>query len=172
MGGFRVTKYDPRLRLPSGTYTVSEWTSLSDIGNVYGGRVFEYSDYLNVENLYVEAVKIFMQVACVEELQIKDLEKYEFRGQHISGRELSEMETFFNDKCVVDANVSGKDLDIVVRFVLREMLWCRLEGPDGFYVHFGYDYYMYVGAKNIGATAPAMPDGIFAERFSSPYFKT
>jgi len=34
----------------------------------------------------------------------------------------------------------------VCRLVLREILWCKLESPNGFYIHFGYDYYMYFGS--------------------------
>ena len=34
---FRVTKYDPRFRDPSGAYMREEWTAVSDIGRTFGG---------------------------------------------------------------------------------------------------------------------------------------
>jgi hypothetical protein len=65
--------------------------------------------------------------------------------------------------------VCGSDLDWVVRLALREALWCRLKGERGFYVHFGYDYYMYIGSEVLGADPPPMPPGMFAEVFDSPH---
>jgi hypothetical protein len=58
----------------------------------------------------------------------------------------------------------------VIRRLLREEFWCRLEGADGF-IHIGYDYYMYLGVARQcpGAEALARQAGLFVERFQSPY---
>jgi hypothetical protein len=67
------------------------------------------------------------------------------------------------------ALVSAEQLDRVIRLALREAIWCRLEGASGFYVHFGYDYYMYIGSESSEPAPPLLPPGIHAEPFDSPY---
>ena len=37
----------------------------------------------------------------------------------------------------------------VVRLILPEFLWCKLESKTGLYFHFGYDYYMYCGGLDL-----------------------
>jgi hypothetical protein len=61
-------------------------------------------------------------------------------------------------------------LAIAFRAVLREEWWCRFESSTGF-VHFGYDYYMYVGVSRRSAVAEdaALSRGLFVEPFTSPY---
>src|SRR5438105_2484874 len=36
-------------------------------------------------------------------------------------------------------------IDLLVRLALREEVSLKINGENGFYVHFGWDYYMYVG---------------------------
>jgi hypothetical protein len=58
----------------------------------------------------------------------------------------------------------------VIRRVLREEFWCRLEGPEAF-VHLGYDYNMYVGVPHPCPEAEQLARrlGLFVEPFHSPY---
>jgi hypothetical protein len=46
----------------------------------------------------------------------------------------------FNNDSVLPLDRIGE----IIRRILREEFWCRLEGSKGF-VHFGWDYYMYIG---------------------------
>lgn len=62
----------------------------------------------------------------------------------------------------------GSAVDDVVRLALREVVWCRLESPSGFFVHFGYDYYMYVGTPE-AIEPPTVSPRVFVEEFPSPY---
>jgi hypothetical protein len=61
----------------------------------------------------------------------------------------------------------------VIRSALREEMSCRLIGDDGhFEVHFGYDLYMYVVAREERTAVAewAVAEDIFTERdFLSPY---
>jgi hypothetical protein len=54
--------------------------------------------------------------------------------------------------------------------LLREEFWCRLEGPEAF-LHFGWDYYLYVGVATFCPTAILLTHqlGLFVEAFTSPY---
>ena len=168
MVGFRVTKYDPSLRLPNGNYSRDEWTSASDIGRECDGRIFTCSDYLRVETSYVDAVRSFLEASELRSLRVADLQVNEITAETLAS-ELVE-ETRAQAATVVDGMVvRGEDLGWIVRLALREALWCRLKGDHGFYVHFGYDYYMYVGSEKLSAVPAQVPPGVFAEPFESPY---
>jgi hypothetical protein len=57
----------------------------------------------------------------------------------------------------------------IIRRILREELWCRLESSEGF-IHFSWDYYMYVGVPHPCPTAEARAAelGLYVEEFASP----
>ena len=54
--------------------------------------------------------------------------------------------------------------------VFREEFWCRFQADDGF-VHFGWDYYMYIGVPHRCPAAEQMANelGLYVEDFVSPY---
>ncbi len=58
------------------------------------------------------------------------------------------------------------------RGVLQEKYWCRFASANCF-VHFGYDFYMYVGVPIAcdNAIELARRAGLFAEVFQSPYHR-
>jgi hypothetical protein len=41
------------------------------------------------------------------------------------------------------------DIERICRLNLREALWCKLEDEGGQFVHFGWDYYMYIGGADL-----------------------
>lgn len=167
MAGFRVTKYDPRIRTPDGSYPLAEWTSVGDVGKTYDGRVVDVGDYMRVEDAYVAAAKRFLAASDVRQLRVVALERVGFGlGEPVlaSSEAIAAYERVFEGK-----EVAAEDFEWVVRLALREVLWCRLEGERGFYVHFGYDYYMYVGWDEARPRVPEMPDGVFVEIYASPY---
>lgn len=163
MSGFRVTKYNPQLRDADGAYLRSEWTAVSDIGRAFEGRILQAKEYLRVESSYVSAVRIFLATSGVTWLRVTELERYGITEKKLVGNSTEVKRHYQN---VSDGRVvRGDDLDWVVRLVLREAIWCILRGDNGFYVQFGYDYYMFVGAEHLRDVPPPMPDGMFAERY-------
>lgn len=58
----------------------------------------------------------------------------------------------------------------VLRGILREKYWAKLETKNAF-IHFGWDYYMYIGVPGAPkqASAYAATNGLFVEEFESPY---
>jgi hypothetical protein len=151
---FRVTKYDPRFRDPSGAYTRDDWIAVSDIGKSFGGVTLTAGEYERVENAYVSAVVAMLAEAGVDQLTVCGLEQH------------GDLRAPFGENAVVPiARVAD-----IARSVLREEYWCRLESPKAF-VHFGYDYYMYVGVPEVPsrALAQAHERGLFVEEFKSPY---
>lgn len=165
---WRITKYSPALRDERGAYQKDEWTSISDIGRVYEGEEFTYETYRKVEDAYVSTALSFVSEAGLDSLTITY-----FEAAHSLGERVARLRgiAFDAKRARKGMAVSGEALDNVCRLVLREILWCKLEADNGFYIHFGYDYYMYIGS-------PVPPEksipygrrqGLFIEEMESPY---
>lgn len=167
MTQFRVTKYDPRRRGEDGAFLDHDWTSVTDIGKNFRSGVLTYPQYRIVEDAYVDSVKRLMAVAGVNSLQIAGLEDH---GEHPLRTSLvlddieRRMPTLQEGK-----RISGEDVDIVIRLNLRERIWCRLLGDRYFFVHFGFDYHMYVGLPPATNALPLLPVGMYRELFNSPH---
>jgi hypothetical protein len=148
-----VTKYNPAYRR-QGAYTRDDWTSVSDIGRAFDGVVLTKAEYKRVENAYVASTVAFLREAGVRFLTVVGLENHEKRPLP------------FSEDSVLDATEAAD----VVRRMLRNEFWCRLEGADSF-IHVGYDYYMYVGVpvNCPHSVAMARQIGLFVEPFRSPY---
>ena len=151
---YRVTKFDPALRDVEGRDLGEDWTSYSDIGRAFRGERLTRPVYLAVEDAYVSAAVAFLREAEVTSVIVRGLEA------HVGRRcEIAEGQT-----------IELRRLRTAIRRVLREDCWCRFE-RTGCYLHFGYDYYMYVGVPRpcSNAHAVARDLGLFVEPFSSPY---
>lgn len=140
--------------------------SVSDVGRQMAGRVVELSDYLAVEEAYVETARRFLAQMQVELLRVEGLEVY--GGCDSLPEGLGEESKKYLESVKDGQEVCGENLVQVIRLVLREIVWCRLEGGGGVYVHFGYDYYMYIGSKEKRVSAPSVPSGIFVKICESP----
>jgi hypothetical protein len=154
MHRYRVTKYDPALRTAAGAYVKDDWTSFSDVGRSFCCVTLSRDEYLRVESAYVEAASAFLAEDRAPELRVVGLEIRDDRPS----------------AAVEGSVVARADFDSVCRSVLRGEFWCKFEA-DRRFVHFGWDYYMYVGVMNpcersiLRATAL----GLFVEDFTSPY---
>lgn len=163
----RVTKYPPAHRDPQGRYLRNEWTSIADLGKVFADGVFALADYLAVEQAYVDVVKSILARLRVVELEITELENY---GEPPSPLHIQGITT--SVQAIDDGiKVSGQVLEDVMRLCLREVIWCKLQGEGGFYVHFGYDYYMYVGYGGEMSLDGISAVGIYIEERESPYLE-
>lgn len=154
MPSFRVTKYNPLHRDINGAYTRDDWTSFAQVGQLNDGALLSLHDYQQTENAYIEAAVGFMQEAHIRELTVMGLE-------NADGSVTSIWE---------GATLTLAQSIEVIRAMLREEFWCRLEAPAG-YVHIGWDFYMYVGVpiECPAARAGAERSGLFVEPFNSPY---
>jgi hypothetical protein len=155
---YRVTKYDPRLRDRSGAYRRDEWISPDQIGQTFGGVVFTAAEYQRTEDAYVAAAMAFLRESGCVSLRVVQLENS--RPFQEPGILLSPGVTL----CLAD-------LERVCRLNLRGTIWCKLEDDAGRFIHFGYDYYMYIGVPTPCETAKALAPrlGLFVETFPSPY---
>ncbi|RAI37810.1 hypothetical protein [Rhodoplanes roseus] len=123
-----------------------------------------WAEYGRVEDAYVESVVRLMAACGVEALRMDDL-VYGHLDYDVFGRPeiqpAGEMDDGFW--------FAGQELLKVIRLVLAKLIWCRLSGRDGFYVHFSFqhDYSMYIGCDR-DVAVPALPAGIYAESMPPP----
>jgi hypothetical protein len=150
---YRLTKYDPACRDENGAFSGDDWTSMSDIGETFGGVRLTLSRYLDVEARHLQVMASFIEESNVTRLTALQVEDADALGVR-EGQQLSPLRA-------VEA----------VRAMLRARGWCRLARED-FYIHVGWDYYLYVGTHRPcqRTLALAAEMGLFAEGdFPSPY---
>lgn len=151
---YRVTKYNPALRDVRGAYTVNEWIRVQDIGREFNGVVLSDSEYCRVEQTYIDSALAFLKEGGLASLRVEGLENPK--------RLLLNVEE--------GSVVPIEQVSDLIRQILREEFWCRLEAGGGF-LHFGWDYYMYIGVPNRCVVAEQLAEtlGLYPEEFASPY---
>ncbi len=155
---YRITKYNPKYRDENGRFLQDDWTSISDIGKSFNGIMLIETEYMRIENAYVNSVKSFLRESKIVEMEISGLEIRNYR------------QPGFED--LANGKVYPLDmLDSLFRAALRERLWCKFKWQNKAYVHFGYDYYMFVGVNRFcpHSIAFAQEQGLFVEPFRSPH---
>lgn len=151
---YRVTKYNPALRGPNGEYKGHDWSMYSQIGQTFEGVVLTEQEYRRVENAYVKVALAFLSESGIAALRAIGLENS--REQPL--------------EFVEGSILPVEELPPVFGRILRAEFWCRFQADEGF-VHFGWDYYMYVGVPHRcpAAEQTASALGLHVEEFTSPY---
>lgn len=169
MYSYRVTKYNPIYRNERGAFLNDDWTSVSDIGKSFVAGALSPEEYINIETAYTNAILAFMKCNNLNSLVITNLSKtMRPIKSSICSQEMIDMYRTLKDNQAIDL----KDIPAVARLILREHIWGRLLNEKMF-VHFGYDYYMYIGSQK---TCPITvfqieQSGLFVEEFASPYLE-
>jgi hypothetical protein len=156
---YRVTKYDPALRDFSGAYVADDWTSHSDVGREFNSVTLSESEYLRVEEAYVQAIEALLSDAKIKTLELRGLE----------GCTSIALPDFAKPGAVLSVAQCSE----FARLALREVVWGKLVVPGRAYVHFGYDFYMYIGlpVRCQSAITAVQNLGLFVEAFRSPYLR-
>ncbi|WP_107838652.1 DUF7683 domain-containing protein [Metasolibacillus meyeri] len=164
---WRITKYNPVYRNEHGGYTIeSEWTSSSDIGKNIDGEILTLEGYLKIETAYIDTIMKFLQVNQIDFVRI-------LKVTYIDGNKNSilydkDIETLqLQDDCEVPAS----QIPLLAKMTLREFIHCDFMTED-FFVHFGYDYYMYIGSNHYDEEPLefAEAQGLFVEEMISAYY--
>jgi len=147
-----VTKYDPADRDERGSYTGAEDTD---------------SDHGPVEAAYLRAAAGFAEECGIDRLTV--------RHPEAAGDTTDLLKALFPD---LRGFHDGAEVPLSVALELVRLMlrgdggWCVLEAGDEFFVHVGYDQYMYIGADRPceHAVAGARALGLFPEPIpDSPY---
>lgn len=170
---WRISKYDPAFRSESGGYYLEDWTSASDIDNIFGGSKLTYERYIQIENVYIQSIYSFLHDVKISSLIMINLEKkMSLNEKSVLNR--YRLNWLLNSHKIYD----GKTIDIsdigdICRLNLRELIWCKLELQNKFYIHFGYDYYVYVGScfNCENAIRTTQEVGLYVEFKKSPYLE-
>jgi hypothetical protein len=153
---YRITKYDPLLRNEHGHFLTEDWTSISDIGRTFAQRLLTQSAYQLVEDAYLSTIELFLNEAQISAMTLAAIEGH---GTDISFKK--------------GTSIGFKDILSLSRLTLREELWAKFTIPGKAYIHFGYDYYMYLGVpiQCKSAINSTHELGLFVESFRSPYLR-
>jgi len=157
---WRITKYNPRNRDERGHYLDDkEWTCFSEVGT----NVSE-EDYLRTELDYINAITTFMDEMGLNRLYLNKLEVW-------SDEVLSHNASSFIQKMWVGKAVTTQEIRELAKLTLRNVIWCKLSYKKEFFVRFGYDYYMYIGAITDcpRSREKVQNAGLFVEDYHSPY---
>lgn len=164
MNYWRVTKYNPLHREDGADspYTVDTWTQVEDL---HEGKVC-VEEYKQVEDSYVNACMLF-----AKETGLKKIKVVDFINDMTSSEVLIEHKLDLPDSRDDLEEVAIEELADLVRKNLRGVLYCKIEGENNFYIHFGYDFYMYIGSEFSCESAIKLVEesGLFVEEIVSPY---
>lgn len=167
---WRVTKYNPDFRDENGYYTlIEEWACPSEIGKTINGNEFTLDEYIQVEAAYINSVIQFIEESSIDSLRILQLECDISEEDKKSPLYEEEFEKLVLKE---DLMVNKDEIRLICKMVLRNFLWCQLYSKDNFFVHFGWDYYMFIGSNVncLSAIEFAINNGLFVEQCTSPYF--
>jgi hypothetical protein len=157
---WRVTKYDPINRDADGHYlNQKEWTCYSEVGTKVGIK-----EYLKIEQNYINAISSFMKEIGLRRVHVVALEQWSDEVKRQNANE-------FLSKIWIGKAVTVQEVQELAKLTLRNAIWCKLSFKNQFFVHFGYDYYMYIGADKDCPKAKDIvtQSRLFIERFDSPY---
>jgi len=166
---WRVTKYNPDNRDEHGHYAVVEdWTSPSEIGKTFDGNELTLDDYLRMETAYLDAAMAFMEESGIHFVRILGLEEHITEENRATSLYENEFERLVLKE---DSLISLDDVRLVMKMVLRDFIWCQLYSEERLFIHFGTDYYMYIGSHVDCPSAIewAATHGLFVENKPSPY---
>ena len=167
---WRITKYDPKYRCPSGAYLNDEWCIYGEIGKAFNNVRFDFKEYARIEKLYIDAIELFMECHNISLLQIDTLEKNKKLKKDIHN--IADMVELFHN--IKDGDwIQQAHIQDLCKLILRDKLWCKLRYSRKMFVHFGWDFYMYIGSSLVcdEAILSIEKSGLFVEPFESPYQK-
>jgi hypothetical protein len=157
-----VTRYDLRSKDAAGTHALRPWLAMSDVDRTFQGRRLTRTAYLAAESAYLDVLAALLTEAGVRRLRVIALEVHGARGRSLPAR--YRLGGYLNVAEAVEFS----------RRVLREDLWGLLAAPRRVFVHFGYDFLMYVGLarRTPKAAAAATRLGVRLEPMRSPHAYT
>lgn len=173
MNKYLVTKYDPKNRNGKGHYMYDHWTEISDVGRTLEGELVTPEAYLKVEEDYVKAVIDILNDSNQTYLRLIGFDEKSYKSSlKENKKEWFHDASFENIVLSEDMKIGINEIPTIIRLNLRNYLHATLEIKDKYYVHFGYDFYMYVGAPKLSQKTvdKINATNVFIEEFWSPYY--
>lgn len=141
-----VTKYNPTYRDTNGHYTKNEWVGFFQVGKIIDGNPLTLEEYLETENKYIEAAYDFFELHNCDKISLKSLERNDFSSYNLEDKD--QLVQIYN-RISNNPMIPIEDLGLLVKLILRELVWCELfcPGTSDIAVRFGYDFYMYFNSN-------------------------
>lgn len=170
MSQWQVSKYNPLFRDDKGRYQAYDWIDASDIEGIFNGHRLGLDEYLSVESAYIATAMHFLEESGLSSLKIVELETGYTINSQVKKHQLDKL-LLQGTTLKEGREYSVDELKRICRLNLRSLIWCKLEDPGKFFIHFGYDYYMFIGSfcpchKSLDY---AKKVGLFVELRRSPY---
>jgi hypothetical protein len=67
---------------------------------------------------------------------------YHFKNEKV---DFSQDMKFAHKKIQEGDLIVESEIENILKLILREKLWCKLVSEGKLFIHFGYDFYMYIG---------------------------
>lgn len=161
----RISKYDPKLRNDAGAFLGNEWASVSDIGRYEG---LTDKKYLDFEDRYWRTVLSMLESISISEVQITDVEFYpDINTEGFTELEMQSLEYCKKHDPDKNGAVELREFENLFRAALREIIWFRARGDKETFVHFGSEFYVFLGSRSVFSWDTIA--GIYVEEFPSPY---
>lgn len=147
---YRISKYNPKYRDRNDCYLKDEWTSCSDIGKEYDGKVFEKEDYLAKETQYCNTILTILKSCKIKEMIVEELEICYSIEELQKKFHSIDLDFSNSDEKVINSiknnqTVTLEELKEYFKLALRECFWCKFTDEiSQTQVEFGYDYYVYI----------------------------
>lgn len=140
---FEVTKYNPIFRNECGFFVLkNEWTDYSCIGKSDEDGVLTREKYLEFENKYINAIKLYIDLYKFKEFSFSSIEAYSNKNDFLElDKYLYDFYLKFKRKkySIVDIN----DVEKLTQLILRSYIWGKYVFTENEYeIGFGSDYYM------------------------------
>ena len=170
---FRVSKYNPIYRNEKGYYLKEEWTDFSDIGKEFLGKKLTFEEYVEQEKAYIVTVLEIANLLEIEHFYLSGVEIYYSDDDKESGELFDFFRKYQNFQIETGKIIEMSLLEEIVSLILRNNFWARIVS-ERMEVHFGYDYYMYIGVSEKLDDAKSIPEkhGLFIENRTSPYIES
>jgi hypothetical protein len=171
MKQWRISKYNPGLRDNSGAFQGDDWIMLSDIGNEFNSKQLTIEDYMRTEDEYVTIANALLEASGVPYLSVEQLK---MPKSDVSAKEVASKYGLYEEIHLAEGQqIKSQQALHAVRLMLRELFWCKLEFKNRFFIHIGWDYYMYIGTMldDSEFTKILINSVLYAEPLESPYRK-
>lgn len=152
MTDYEVLKYAPENYNEDGVYTKEEWTSVSDIGRCFDGKELTISEYLTIEQRYINVVLAIMSATHCKYLTISYIELHPQWALQRIKREKNLKDG--NSLCQalkslkIRERIHISQIPDVMRLLLREHVYLVLcSKVHKLSLSVGYDYYMYISTN-------------------------
>lgn len=157
MAWHEIVKYSPQKYDSNGVYTADEWTSRSDVGKHYDGKLFTLEEYLRVEQRYVSVILSIMKAMNCKYMTIQYLEAdKEYITSSIKSSKFYNIDSeLLKSLPLLEENrrIHISKITDIIRLSLREYIYVVLRNKEHeLQVQFGYDYYLNVSCSLNGET--------------------